>query len=341
MALALLALQACTVSRLRPKDLGRTSALPALNAADLLAPIEGTPKEEIQALDAMPAEPTVRLRRTWVQLSTGDDRHVLRELNRMLYGEPAPTREVEAWALYMRALFYAKKGDTVRQQHDLASATRLTTDRELAKLVAAASRPSDVATPRRSRGIAQHLARQEWGASAPRTKGMVPMRQVERITLHHSAMTAHPETLGRTGDIVRSIQKNHMQDRGWSDIGYHYIIDREGRVWDGRKVDWQGAHAGNPTSNRGNVGICLLGNFVSSSDGQQPSPEQLAAMEALVYDLCQRYRIPASRILTHREIKPTACPGGRLQAAVEHLRSAMLGRGGDGMAQRASQVADS
>ena len=50
-------------------------------AQDLVGPVRGSPKEEIQRLDELPPEPTVRLRRSWVRLSTGDHRRALRELN--------------------------------------------------------------------------------------------------------------------------------------------------------------------------------------------------------------------------------------------------------------------
>ena len=105
------------------------------------------------------------------------------------------------------------------------------------------------------------------------------MSRIDRITVHHSAVHADREAQDRSAEIIRSIQKNHQRDKGWGDIGYHYLIDREGRVWTGRPEGWQGAHAGDPQSNRGNLGVCLMGNFVSRG-GQTPAPAQLQAPRA-------------------------------------------------------------
>ena len=67
--------------------------------------------------------------------------------------------------------------------------------------------------------------------------------------------------------------RNGHRGKGWSDIGYHYIIDRSGVVWQGRDITrWQGAHVKNRNEN--NIGVMCLGNFML----QQPSAAQVAAL---------------------------------------------------------------
>ena len=60
---------------------------------------------------------------------------------------------------------------------------------------------------------------------------------------------------------MKAYQTGHQQTNHWADIGYHYVIDRQGRIWEGRELSWKGAHAGNKQANENNVGIALIGNF--------------------------------------------------------------------------------
>ena len=117
---------------------------------------------------------------------------------------------------------------------------------------------------------------------------------------------------------IRAIQHYHQGAQGWADIGYHYLVDRAGRVWSGRAVRWQGAHASGD-NNRQNIGVCLLGDYVPGSQGRPPRI-QVRALARLLDDLCGVYSVDPKAILTHRELKSTTCPGPYLQAAVEQLR---------------------
>jgi N-acetyl-anhydromuramyl-L-alanine amidase AmpD len=151
------------------------------------------------------------------------------------------------------------------------------------------------------------------------------MGRVQRVTVHHSATVVRGTSTATSIAAIRGIQRHHQQQNGWGDIGYHFLIDQAGRVWTGRGIEWQGAHAGDPSRNRSNVGICLLGSFVPNEQGAPP-PAQLAGLEALLVSLCVEHRLDPASILTHKELKDTACPGPYVQAAVEAMRTRLSGQ---------------
>lgn len=169
---------------------------------------------------------------------------------------------------------------------------------------------------RRSAGLGgiQLLKRSEWSAVEPR-EAMGRMVRPERVTLHHSGggvMTS--ESRDAAARAIKAMQTEHIERRRWSDLGYHYIVDRAGRVWEGRRADRVGAHAGNAAANERNLGVVLLGNF----DQQSPSAAQKASLDRLVTALRARYSIPRTKVLSHSEVRdgcglgPTNCPGKHL-----------------------------
>lgn len=168
------------------------------------------------------------------------------------------------------------------------------------------------------------LGRHEWGARAVRPAGdPEPMGPVRRITIHHTA-TAGKNGAARSEAValLRSIQFSHQSERLWADIGYHYLIDAAGRVWEGRVESLQGAHAGNREANRGNLGVALLGDFERSA----PGPEQEAALVGLLATLCHRHGIDPSRIQGHGDVAGefraggTSCPGRQVRDRLPDLR---------------------
>ncbi len=161
------------------------------------------------------------------------------------------------------------------------------------------------------------IPRIRWASTGTRTGRVNAMNGVNRITLHHEGWnTVSFHDVSTTQDRLERIRRNHVNNLGWGDIGYHYIIDRAGRLWEGRPIRYQGAHVGG--HNEHNLGIMLLGNF----DNQQPTQAQLQAMIQTVQVFRRRYNVPAHRVVTHQEITPTACPGRNLQPQIASLRRA-------------------
>jgi hypothetical protein len=152
------------------------------------------------------------------------------------------------------------------------------------------------------------VARSQWTRSGiARPKEINEMRGVSRITVHHDAIVS--TDLRSSSDVARrieSIRRSHVQ-KGWADIGYHYLVDPQGKVWEGRSLAKQGAHVEH--NNENNMGIVVLGNF----DVHAPTMAATVGVERFVAGQMQRYNVPISRVYTHRELKSTACPGSRLQ----------------------------
>lgn len=158
------------------------------------------------------------------------------------------------------------------------------------------------------------LARSNWTRARPVYSRMVRMKPVEYITVHHDAHEGYLTAQKDVAKRLEAIRLYHKDVRGWGDIGYHFAVDRAGRVWEGRPMAWQGAHV--KDCNEGNVGVMLLGNF----DKQSPSSAQLASLNQHVTWLMQRYNVPISRVRTHREWAPTACPGKTVQQHMDQAR---------------------
>lgn len=166
------------------------------------------------------------------------------------------------------------------------------------------------------------LDRSVWSHGVPDRANLNPMLPVRYITLHHDGLDAFLATdQYSTADRIELIRVGH-RGRGFADIGYHYVVDRSGRVWEGRDMKWQGAHV--KGHNEGNIGVLCLGNF----ELQSPSDKQLEATERILSCLMQKHRVPTSRVLSHREWADanTLCPGRVLQREFVRMRRAELSR---------------
>lgn len=159
------------------------------------------------------------------------------------------------------------------------------------------------------------LPRSAWAGGQPIPSRMDPMLPVNKITVHHDGMP--PVSIRSQQDVAQrleQIRRAHLE-RSFGDIGYHFIVDPSGRVWQGRQLNWQGAHVAN--QNPGNLGIMCLGNF----EHQSPTDAQLSALDRFLGAQASRYGVPANRIYTHRELAPTICPGRNLQRMMDRMRA--------------------
>jgi hypothetical protein len=233
----------------------------------------------------------------------------------------------------MRLSLLAERQGDVKRAKQLAGGLVDPSNPELAELrrmllppgVAAAPKPeraeTKAAAAERPDAVVANgppvLARTSWGARRPRPN-LDRMSSIWRITVHHTATQLVGSSARVSADAIQKFQREHQDDKGWADIGYHYIIDPSGRIWEGRALTWQGAHAGNPELNVGNVGIALIGDFTV----QQPSPSQKKALCDLLDHLCARYHVKPNNVYSHQEIRPdpTECPGPFLQRVVDGWR---------------------
>ena len=136
----------------------------------------------------------------------------------------------------------------------------------------------------------------------------VARHPVREIILHCSA--TRPEWLGTAplAAKVAEIRRWHMQDRGWRDIGYHWLIDRDGSRIAGRAETEIGAHV--EGHNAGTIGISLIGGFGSAATdkfSQHFTAAQDAALRQLMREIFARTRI--EKIRGHNDYAAKACPG--------------------------------
>lgn len=182
---------------------------------------------------------------------------------------------------------------------------------------------------------------------------------VQTMTVHHTATgNGDPDPAA----TVRAIYRYHAVDRAWGDIGYHYLIDEQGRVYEGR---WSGAgsqpcaggaggrdfahddtgglvtagHTGG--YNSGNMGAALLGDFTTHrKNGAEPAGPAVDALESLLAEFATRHGLDPKAQATyvnpvdgatktvdmisgHRDWTSTECPGERLYAKLPGIRDAV------------------
>lgn len=172
-----------------------------------------------------------------------------------------------------------------------------------------------VALPQPLPGGVRAIPRASWAKANPIPTRLNPMGSIKRITVHHEGWTpVYFTDTASTAARLESIRQSHLQRLGAGDIGYHYVIDRQGRLWEGRNIAYQGAHVSKENEN--NLGIMVLGNFTQ----QSPSSGQLATLQTVIASMMRQYRVPVARVYTHQELGPTSCPGTSLQSAMVSIR---------------------
>lgn len=126
------------------------------------------------------------------------------------------------------------------------------------------------------------------------------MRKIDKIIIHCSAT---PEGKDFT---VQQIRQWHVQGNGWRDIGYHFVIYRDGSIHKGRPIDQVGAHT--TGHNAHSIGICYIGGM--TADNKTPkdtrTEAQRLALIKLVRELKASY--PSATIHGHNEFANKACP---------------------------------
>ena len=130
------------------------------------------------------------------------------------------------------------------------------------------------------------------------------MRKIEKIIIHCAAT---PE--GR--DIkMETIKSWHVKGRGWSDIGYHYVIELDGTIKDGRPLERIGAHT--KGHNATSIGICYVGGMDKDKNAKDTRTElQQVAMLNLLDSLQDRFK--KATIHGHNEFSAKACPSFDVQ----------------------------
>jgi hypothetical protein len=193
-------------------------------------------------------------------------------------------------------------------------------------------------------GQPEIITRAQWGADESMRKGTPEFSPLSKLVVHHTVTENDDPDPAAT---VRAVYAYHTRANGWNDIGYHFLVDSAGRVYEGRRArayrpgepptgeDYSGravigAHA--KGVNAGSMGVAVLGNFTSA----EPSE---AAVEAVVRVLgwkASAHGIDAygsspytgsdgatrtfPNIAGHRDVGQTGCPGTRLHERLPDIR---------------------
>lgn len=121
------------------------------------------------------------------------------------------------------------------------------------------------------------------------------MRQIKKIVVHCADT---PASMNIGADEIRVW---HVDGNGWKDIGYHYVIRRDGTLENGRPESDTGAHVAG--HNADSIGICLVGG----KPGANFTRQQWATLEKLVNGLTVKY--PHAMVMGHRDLDPgKRCP---------------------------------
>ncbi|MEF9478830.1 N-acetylmuramoyl-L-alanine amidase [Chryseobacterium sp. 1B4] len=177
------------------------------------------------------------------------------------------------------------------------------------------------------------ITRNDWcGGSAPCSSVNTPYSVVNivptHVVIHHGGT---PDTYTNGANIVRSYWNYHVNTLGWSDIGYNYLLDKEGNLYQGRynpnmpTTDVRGAHAIHYNSKA--IGVCFLGH----SDFTISTSAQLNKLYSLLgwwfkykgFDPTSSASILNTirpRIMGHRDVGTTICPGNDLYSRLDTIR---------------------
>lgn len=181
-------------------------------------------------------------------------------------------------------------------------------------------------------------SRAQWGADERLRTGTPTYGTVQGGVIHH---TVNANDYARTDvpAIMRSIYAYHTQSRGWSDIGYNFLIDRFGQTWEGRYGGIARPVQGAQTLNYNGVtfGTSAIGNFETTAPSQDLVDAysrlyawKLGLSGVAANGIVSLYGESHPAIVGHRDLGQTACPGKYLYARLDDIRraTARLQQGG-------------
>ncbi len=160
------------------------------------------------------------------------------------------------------------------------------------------------------------IEREAWGAAKP-SAAYTP-QSPKQIILHHSWLPNASQYTGAA--TIRGIQDYHMNDpkTGWIDIGYHFLIGPDGKIFRGRPETALGSHC---VPNTDKIGICCIGDY---DPGKDPlTPAMYESVKKLVPYLAAKYKISKSELYGHRDFSPKTCPGETVYVKIPDLKSFM------------------
>ncbi|GEL95163.1 cell wall-binding repeat-containing protein [Cellulomonas composti] len=186
------------------------------------------------------------------------------------------------------------------------------------------------------------VTRAQWHADESLRKPILWNSTIKAVVVHHT-VNSNTYSQAQAPALVRGIYLYHIKGRGWSDVGYHFLVDRFGTVYEGRAGSIDkiplGVHSGG--FNTDTIGIAMIGDFTSYTppDAALRSVAQVAAWKLATYGrdplgtaiLTARegsthpirkpgWTGPLPTIMGHRDAGSTACPGQLLYNRLNLVR---------------------
>jgi hypothetical protein len=191
------------------------------------------------------------------------------------------------------------------------------------------------------------VPRSGWGADEEIVRAKPTFAPAVRLLVVHHTAGANAYSRAQAAAIVRGIEVYHVKGNGWNDIGYNFLVDRFGTVYEGRGggIDRNviGAHA--EGFNTGTAGVALIGNFsvATPPKAQQNALVALAAwrldiahvdpLSTVVYTSGGNYKYKAGKVVTlraisgHRDTGPSECPGSAAYKLIPGLTKRVAATG--------------
>jgi hypothetical protein len=224
-------------------------------------------------------------------------------------------------------------------------------------VIDATSGPPPTTRPVAGPGQPEVVSRAAWGADEGMRTGTPEFARPGKLIVHH---TVTPNDDPDPASTVRAIYAYHTRQHGWNDIGYNFLIDAAGRVYEGRYARAYGpgeSPSGEDTEGRGvigaharsfnprSVGVALLGEF---SGGAQPTGGAVDSLVRLLAWKADRHgidphgadaytrsdgsQVAFPNLAGHRDVGQTACPGDRLYERLPEIRDRVAAAMGAGPA---------
>jgi hypothetical protein len=180
-----------------------------------------------------------------------------------------------------------------------------------------------------STGTPSIVSRSGWGADEEIVRARPIIAAADRLAIVHHTAGTNAYTPAQAAAIVRGIELYHVKGNGWNDIGYNFLVDRFGTVYEGRgggiEKNVIGAHA--EGFNTGTFGVALIGNYARATP---PKAQRDALVNLLAWRLDVAHIDPLSTVVYasggnakfkagknvtlraisgHRDTGPSECPG--------------------------------
>lgn len=160
-------------------------------------------------------------------------------------------------------------------------------------------------------------SRSGWGAtSASCTLPSLAKSSVTRLIVHHCA-SSNTSVTNRTENQHQKWLQDYFKSIDYCDIAYHYNIGKNGTILEGNPSNRVGYHAG--SYNTSSLGVSVHGNYESRTF----SATQEARLVNLLAWLCYDFNIEPSRIVGHRDVSSTLCPGANIYSRLPAIRTAV------------------